>query len=196
MRNKRLARYVLILAGILVMTFLLPFVIRAGSSLVISKILQIQTEEDETESEMADTANNRNSPFRLTGIDQSQEAPPIETETGAGPGETENTKTKLDKELQAYRDAFHPKVEGTKSGLYEIFIGDREAAFVMAVADYMFSVYGDSITIDEIDIADFVSNDETQVTCQILLRSQDELAYYYASYSKKHDFYSIYAYHE
>ena len=70
----------------------------------------------------------------------------------------------------------------------------------MAVADHMYSVYGDSIEVSSIDIADFISDDDSQVSCQILVHAgsggDEELAYYMASYNKQYDFYSIYAYQE
>ena len=212
MQKKKLIRYVIILAVILTATFLLPLAIRAGSDLIVKRILRIQEKNDETE-ENSENAKERQSPFRLDGFDQTEGesfSTAVEDSTGmnaaenggdqGGGGSTDGKeqerKENLDEKLQAYRDLFHPKVEGTKSGLYEIFIGDREAAFILAVADYMFSVYGGGIMIDEIDIADFISNDETEIACQILVRAGDSLSYYYASYNKKHDFYSIYAYQE
>lgn len=214
MRKKKLIRYALILAGILALTIFLPLVIRAGSDLIVNRILRFQEEGTvETEAEILEEAEEGHSSFRLDGLSQTEyisfgeagaengmqnsaQAGGTPWENGSSPGREQAQKTNLDEKLQAYRESFHPVVKGTKSGLYEIFIGDREAAFITAVADYMFSVYGGSLQIDEIDIADFISNDENEAACQILVRAGDDMSYYYASYNKKHDFYSIYAYQE
>lgn len=211
MKRKKMIRYMIALICIILSGALLPYVIRAGTEILVGRIQEMRQDDPETETEEGSEIISYDHGYSFDGIDQKKDEDDKDALPGSdftrkeSIGETteeriQEKKTKLDKNLQDYRDSFHPKVQGTKSGLYEIFIKDREAAFLMAVADHMYSVYGDSIEVGRIDIADFISDDDSQVSCQILIHAgsgeDEELAYYMASYNKQYDFYSIYAYQE
>ncbi len=211
MKRKKMIRYMIALICIILSGALLPYVIRAGADILVGRIQEMRQDDPETETEEGSGTISSGPGYTFGGIDQKKDEDDKAKLPGSGltgkegAGQTteeriQEKKTKLDKNLQDYRDSFHPKVQGTKSGLYEIFIKDREAAFLMAVADHMYSVYGDSIEVSSIDIADFISDDDSQVSCQILVHAgsgeDEELAYYMASYNKQYDFYSIYAYQE
>ena len=231
MKKKRLIRYVLIFAAAILTSFLLPVLIRAGTTLLISRIEKSSKAPDLEGEEAIAEPNSQTGPYSLEGMTEAQNAASTDgrdrqlgvaergnditagenadTNTGKSKDEDKNTKEKskeqenkeaVDRALSEYEASFHPKVDGTKSGLYEIFIADREAAFLRAVADFLYPVYGSSVNVSRIEIADFISDDESQMTCQILLyartRGNEDLAFYYAAYNKRYDFYSIYAYHE
>ena len=54
--------------------------------------------------------------------------------------------------------------------------------------------------ISAIDVVDFIDDTTTELTCQIMVTakigSREYSEYYFATYNKTYDFYSIYAYHE
>lgn len=214
MSRKRLIRYVLIFIAAVLTSFLLPILIRAGTTLLISRIEESRRLPDQDEA--LTEADPQAGSYSLEGMTEtSKDAPGKDNytkegkpeEDGSNTAEEDQRKAKeqeqkeaRDRALSEYENSFHPEVDGTKSGLYEIFIADREAAFLCAVADFLYPVYGDALNVTKIEIADFINDDDAQLTCQILLHVQsgtkEELAFYYAAYNKRYDFYSIYAYHE
>ena len=107
---------------------------------------------------------------------------------------------RTDQALAKYEAAQHPAVTYEERSMYDIFIGDREKAFTNAMADFLFSVYGDVLSIEEIRVEDFVDENEQEVTCRIRLtvsyKGERESGYYLARYNADYDFYSIYAYRE
>ena len=84
--------------------------------------------------------------------------------------------------------------------MLEAFASGREDALTKAVADHLYGTYGSLYDISAIDVVDFVDDNKTELTCQIRVKAmigkKEYSEYYFATYNKVYDFYSIYAYHE
>lgn len=98
-------------------------------------------------------------------------------------------------QMQAYAESFSPEiVYDEKAGAAETdFTGDRERQFLNAVAEYIYSLYDDLVTVTRIEIAEETRNDEDVCTCRIVLYADDgNYEGFLCSYNKNYDFYGIY----
>ncbi|MCC8106071.1 MAG: hypothetical protein LIO99_08735 [Clostridiales bacterium] len=98
-------------------------------------------------------------------------------------------------QMQAYAESFSPEIvyDETAGTAETDFTGDRERQFLNAVAEYIYSLYDDLVTITRIEIAEETRNDEDVCTCRIVLYADDgNYEEFLCSYNKNYDFYGIY----
>ena len=213
MKNKG-KYYILMMVGILILTFMVPIIIRAASQAFIGRFapdaVEEQTEADEdryrvmegfTESEesgqIADPGDKHEGGETLSSDD---DAAQHEHDPDLAKKELQERKEQTDSSLAAYLEKQDPVFSESRNGMLEAFAGGREGDLTKAVADHLYSTYGSLYDISAIDVVDYIDDDKTELTCQIrvtaLIGSKEYSEYYFATYNKVYDFYSIYAYHE
>lgn len=103
-----------------------------------------------------------------------------------------------EKRMEAYRGTVKPEHTEVYPGSIQEFIGGREEQFDAAVADYIFSEYGDSLEITRIDLIEAVRDDYEELSYQIELFAKEKGVEYselfIAAYNRTYDFYGIYTY--
>ena len=217
MKNKK-TYYALLMAGIAAFTILVPFLIKASSGAFIKAFAPGSIEDakkDETESEGTYTLWGYEQTEADESIPKQDEAslidPEEKTETD------ENTDLALDREdprkddLQkrkeeeddrrsSYVQSQRAELSESRSGMLEIFALDGGDALSRAVADHLYSAYGDLYEIRRIDVVDFISETKEEITCQIkvvaAIGEKEYEEYFFTTYNRTYDFYSVYAYHE
>ena len=205
--------YLTMMAGILILTFLVPVIIRAASRAFIHRfapaVAQEQTEADEelyrVMEGFAETEDDGRSPeisssgrSSETGEKNSDEQ--YEHDPDLVRKELQEQKEQTDTELSSYLLRQKPALSESRAGMLEAFAEGREEALTKAVADHLYGTYGSLYDISAIDVVDFIDDNKTELTCQIMVTakigSREYSEYYFATYNKVYDFYSIYAYHE
>ncbi len=155
---------------------------------------------DETESESQEIPAESEE-----DTEETQTEPPMETEAweaafglspGDSSGEVNPPDTYLyDEELKDYRESVNPEYTETTPGGTRGLIGNRQKQFNSAIADYVFSLYGNSVEISRVDVVEFVDEDEAEITYQIEVFTGDGSSeLFLCSYNKTWDFYGIYPY--
>ena len=207
MKDKKMY-YLTLMAGILLFTFLVPVLIRAGSRAFISRFAPgVGAEENETEAEGYRVMEGYTEAEEnlLPGTDTTSSIP---DENGDEPEhdpdlvkkELQERKEQTDEDLSAYLKKQDPVFTESRNGMLEAFASGREDALTKAVADHLYGTYGSLYDISAIDVVDFVDDNKTELTCQIRVKAmigkKEYSEYYFATYNKVYDFYSIYAYHE
>lgn len=213
MKDKKMY-YLTLMAGILLFTFLVPVLIRAGSMAFISRFAPgANAEENETEAEgyrvmegFTETGEGQESAADAvlsgkedkTGDDGNADEP--EHDPDLVKRELQERKEQTDSDLSAYLKKQDPVFSESRNGMLEAFADGREDALTKAVADHLYGTYGPLYDISAIEVVDFVDDNKTELTCQIKVKAmigkKEYSEYYFATYNKVYDFYSIYAYHE
>ena len=207
MKDKKMY-YLTLMAGILLFTFLVPVLIRTGSRAFISRFAPgVGAEENETEAEgyrvMEGYTEAEENP--LPGTDIASSAPDgsadePEHDPDLAKKELQERKEQTDEDLSTYLKKQDPVFTESRNGMLEAFASGREDALIKAVADHLYGTYGSLYNISAIDVVDFVDDNKTELTCQIRVKAmigkKEYSEYYFATYNKVYDFYSIYAYHE
>ena len=207
MKDKKMY-YLTLMAGILLFTFLVPVLIRAGSRAFISRFDPVVgAEENGTEAEgyrvMEGYTEAEENPLPGTGTaisvpDGNSDEP--EHDPDLAKKELQERKEQTDEDLSAYLKKQDPVFTESRNGMLEAFTSGREDALTKAVADHLYGTYGSLYDISAIDVVDFVDDNKTELTCQIRVKAmigkKEYSEYYFATYNKVYDFYSIYAYHE
>jgi len=207
MKDKKMY-YLTLMAGILLFTFLVPVLIKAGSRAFISRFAPgAAAEEKETEADgykvmegfteaddiLASDANTYPMDDKA-GEEEPEHDPDLIKK------ELQHQKEQTDNDLSEYLKKQDPKFSESRAGMLEAFATGRESALTKAVADHLYGTYGSLYDISAIDIVDFIDDNKTELTCQIkvtaLIGDKEYSEYYFATYNKVYDFYSIYAYHE
>ena len=205
--------YLTMMAGILILTFLVPVIIRAASRAFINRFApdaaQEQTEADEDRYRVVEgyaeteddgrspeiSSSGRNSETGDKNSDEQHEHDPDLVRK-----ELQEQKEQTDTELSSYLRRQNPALSESRAGMLEAFAEGREEALTKAVADHLYGTYGSLYDISAIDVVDFIDDNKTELTCQIMVTakigSREYSEYYFATYNKVYDFYSIYAYHE
>lgn len=189
MEKRKIKKYVAAIIGSGIILAFVPVVIRYATNFLL---MQIQPEKDIETEDKKDTSEKMS--VSIEGFDNSQVDPGKDdiTET-----EKEIKSSRYD-EAELYRKTVKPDISGTEDNLVEIFVGNREQQFLSATADYLFSLYGDSLTITGIDVIEKVKEDETELVCQIEISAEREGRTYselfISSYNREWDFYSLYPY--
>ena len=205
--------YLTMMAGILILTFLVPVIIRAASRAFINRFApdaaQEQTEADEDRYRVMEgyaeteddgrspeiSSSGRNSETGDKNSDEQHEHDPDLVRK-----ELQEQKEQTDTELSSYLRRQKPALSESRAGMLEAFAEGREEALTKAVADHLYGAYGSLYDISAIDVVDFIDDNKTELTCQIMVTakigSREYSEYYFATYNKAYDFYSIYAYHE
>ena len=205
--------YLTMMAGILILTFLVPVIIRAASRAFINRFApdaaQEQTEADEDRYRVMEgyaeteddgrspeiSSSGRNSETGDKNSDEQHEHDPDLVRK-----ELQEQKEQTDTELSSYLRRQNPALSESRAGMLEAFAEGREEALTKAVADHLYGTYGSLYDISAIDVVDFIDDNKTELTCQIMVTakigSREYSEYYFATYNKVYDFYSIYAYHE
>ena len=212
MKNRKMY-YLTMMAGILILTFLVPVIIRAASRAFINRFApdaaQEQTEADEDRYRVMEgyaeteddgrspeiSSSGRNSETGDKNSDEQHEHDPDLVRK-----ELQEQKEQTDTELSSYLRRQNPALSESRAGMLEAFAEGREEALTKAVADHLYGTYGSLYDISAIDVVDFIDDNKTELTCQIMVTakigSREYSEYYFATYNKVYDFYSIYAYHE
>ena len=207
MKDKKIY-YLALMSGVLLGTFLVPLLIKAGSGLFISRFAPAAaTKESETADEgyrvMEGFTEKDDIPAADAAVphddtDILMEEP--EHDPDLVQRELQQRKEQTDKDLSAYLKKQDPKLSESRAGMIEVFASGRENALVKAVADHLYGTYGSLYEITAIDVVDFIDEDAYELTCQIKVTAvtggKEYSEYYFATYNKVYDFYSIYAYHE
>ena len=205
--------YLTMMAGILILTFLVPVIIRAASRAFINRFApdaaQEQTEADEDRYRVMEgyaeteddgrspeiSSSGRNSETGDKNSDEQHEHDPDLVRK-----ELQEQKEQTDTELSSYLRRQNPALSESRAGMLDAFAEGREEALTKAVADHLYGTYGSLYDISAIDVVDFIDDNKTELTCQIMVTakigSREYSEYYFATYNKVYDFYSIYAYHE
>ena len=205
--------YLTRMAGILILTFLVPVIIRAASRAFINRFApdaaQEQTEADEDRYRVMEgyaeteddgrspeiSSSGRNSETGDKNSDEQHEHDPDLVRK-----ELQEQKEQTDTELSSYLRRQNPALSESRAGMLEAFAEGREEALTKAVADHLYGTYGSLYDISAIDVVDFIDDNKTELTCQIMVTakigSREYSEYYFATYNKVYDFYSIDAYHE
>ena len=205
--------YLTMMAGILILTFLVPVIIRAASRAFINRFApdaaQEQTEADEDRYRVMEgyaeteddgrspeiSSSGRNSETGDKNSDEQHEHDPDLVRK-----ELQEQKEQTDTELSSYLRRQNPALSESRAGMLEAFAEGREEALTKAVADHLYGTYGSLYDISAIDVVDFIDDNKTELTCQIMVTakigSREYSEYYFATYNKVYDFYSIDAYHE
>ncbi len=189
MEKRKIKKYVAAIIGIGIISAFVPVVIRYATNFLL---MQIQPEKDIETEDKKDTSEKMS--VSIEGFDNSQVDPGKDDIT-----ETEKEiKSSRHDEAELYRKTVKPDISGSEDNLVEIFVGNREQQFLSATADYLFSLYGDSLTITGIDVIEKVKEDETELVCQIEISAEREGRTYselfISSYNREWDFYSLYPY--
>ena len=215
MKDKKMY-YLTLMAGIALFTFLVPVLIKAGSRAFISRFAPgASAQENETEAEddryrvmegftEAEGNTVSSAVSGVEGGDFSDASASQGDEPEHDPDlvrkELQERKEQTDGELAAYLKKQDPVFTESRNGMLEAFAGGREADLTKAVADHLYGTYGALYDISAIDVVDFVDDNKTELTCQIRVKAmigkKEYSEYYFATYNKVYDFYSIYAYHE
>ncbi len=222
MNRKDIIKYICLISLIIAASVVTPMIISAVSDYVVERIeegaarkedIQDQTEpggqfpsergvdaEALTEGSVSEDSSKDARTNAEGQAGKAGKAEGSDTDEASEPEEKALARNRTDQALAAYEASQHPEVTAKNNSLYDVFIGDREKAFTNAMADFLFSVYGDRLTIDKIRIEDFVEEDDQEITCRIFLtvsyKGEPESSYYLARYNTDYDFYSIYAYRE
>ena len=211
MKNRK-GYYLVMMAGILAFAFLVPVIIRAASGVFISRFAPAAVEE-ETE-KMNDRYRAMEGFTEADGSQQFSEQPGSGENSQTGANEEElhehdpdlvrkelqQRKEQTDEDLAGYLEKQDPALTESRSGMLEVFAGGREKDLKKAVADHLYGTYGSLYDISTINVVDFIDDNNTELTCQIQVTAKigkrEYSEYYYATYNKAYEFYSIYAYHE
>lgn len=207
--KKQLIRYGLVLLLAALSSLILPHLLERAGRYAASRIRE-KGSEKEAESERATEGPAYVGTLTGEGAAGDEKDPADRPEESGN--EEENTsgrsaddpareqKEQMDTALKENRRYQDFEVLSEKQELYELFIGDRETAFRDAVADFLFSVYGDVLSIRKVRLMDLVGEDPGEITCRVHITGsiggKEEGADYLAKYSQAYDFYSIYAYQE
>jgi len=207
MKDKKMY-YLTLMAGILLFTFLVPVLIKAGSRAFISRFAPgAAAEEKETEADGYQVMEGFTEADDILASDANTY--PMDDKAGEEEPEhdpdlikkeLQHQKEQTDNDLSEYLKKQDPKFSESRAGMLEAFATGRESALTKAVADHLYGTYGSLYDISAIDIVDFIDDNKTELTCQIkvtaLIGDKEYSEYYFATYNKVYDFYSIYAYHE
>ena len=212
MKNRK-GYYLLMMAGILTFAFLVPVIIRAASGAFISRFapaaVEAETEITDDRYRVIEGFTEADDSAQLSGPSESGES----SQTGAEEEtkqhehdpdlvrkELQIRKEQTDEDLAAYLEKQDPVLSESRSGMLEAFAGGREDDLKKAVADHLYGTYGALYDISTINVVDFIDDNSTELTCQIQVKAKigkrEYSEYYYATYNKAYEFYSIYAYHE
>ena len=200
MEKKEICKYVVIIAAILVISALIPAAVGTVTDMLVGQIQRGQVDEAETEESedtgkmsvtLLDSANGQLNSGKV------EETEPAEL-SSAEKEITLDTEDSYERELEVYRKRMQPELSETKKGAATDFVGEREQQFFTAVADYIFSLYGNNLSITRIDVIELVKDNETELVYQIevfaLNGSKEYSEQFICSYNKEWDFYRIYSY--
>lgn len=184
MKDRKLIAYIIILAVVFAATAVLPAGIQMASRLLVEKIA------GEREDEMV----TGDMEIMLASEDELELTDELPSEAGEEVEEKE-----YEEGLIRYREEFQPDHTETKNGSLAAFLEEREVAFDQAVADYLYSLYGEDLKVNRIDLIEEVREDETELVYQIEVFAEDERMdlseLFICSYNKELDFYSLYPYY-
>lgn len=200
MEKKEIQRYVVIIAAIFLISALIPAAIGAVTDRLVGQIQMGQV--DEAQSEESEEAGKMSVMLSDSAKGQLNSSKEEENEAASLPSAVEgiilDTEDSYERELEVYRKHMQPELSETKKGAAADFVGERKQQFFTAVADYIFSLYGDSLSVIKIDVIEQVKDNETELVYQIKVFAIDGNKEYseqfISSYNKEWDFYSIYSY--
>ncbi|MCD8012443.1 MAG: hypothetical protein LUG99_04605 [Lachnospiraceae bacterium] len=99
-------------------------------------------------------------------------------------------------EMEAYVEIFQPEIsvmDGAADSFTD-FLDGRETQFLTAVGEYVYSLYGNQVSISKIEIVENVRNNDEECSCQIeLFTEDDDSELFICSYNKKWDYYGVYS---
>ena len=206
--------YITLMAGILIFTILVPLLIRAAATAFIGRFApDAGTEEAETGIDDYRTAegfteaegNGSGEGAAEPGSGSAENNPiPANTDYEHDPdlmkSELQKQKEQTDTNLSDYLAGQSPELSESRNGMLEAFVGDRQEAFIKAVADHLYGTYGSLFDITKIDVVDFIADNDTELTCQVkvtaVIGEKEYSEYYFCTFNKAYGFYGVYAYHE
>lgn len=200
MEKKEIRKYVVIIAAIFLISALIPAAIGAVTDMLVGQIQmrqvdEAQSEESEEAGKMSVTLPDSAKEQQSSGKAEGNKAAELSSAVEEIISDTEDS---YERELEVYRKYMQPELSETKKGAVADFVGERKQQFFAAVADYIFSLYGDNLSVTKIDVIEQVKDNETELVYQIKVFAIDGNKEYseqfISSYNKEWDFYSIYSY--
>lgn len=204
MQKKELYIYAVAITASIAAAFLAPRVIKWVSDRIVDQIRQepiVETEtsqNDNIHEKMSVSMEEEEKEAQKSVDRQSDTTNDFQREEDRAEMETADLIDDYEKELEVYREKQAPKILETQKGAADDFIASRKTAFISAIADHIFSLYGDSLTINGVDLIEQVKDTEDELVYQIEVFVTDgEKKYselFLSSYNKEWDYYSIYSY--
>lgn len=200
-KGNRTLLYVAAIAGIIILSSTISFLVEtATASYTKGKAAQLVEKMGEKDAE-AEAGGGQHldeaaSVPDNTGPEEVQEGTAGKTEEGVEQ-EAEDTKAEnekkeaFDKSLAAYRKKFDTEIKGSMEDI-EAFLDGGEEAFKLAVADYIFSTFGD-VTVDAINIKGLIPAEDNKPACRISLEIGGEELPYICVNNKGMGFFSLYS---
>lgn len=99
-------------------------------------------------------------------------------------------KTTFDKGIDDYHNVFTAPIKGKKKDK-KVFLKGSTDEFMSAIADYIYSTFG-NVDVTQITIKEFVSEDDETLSYQIIIQIGNDAFSYLCSYNKNYNFYSLY----
>lgn len=200
MEKKEIRKHIVIITVIFLVSAFLPALISIGTERLVGQLQNGQVGEEQSQQKEGMGKMSVSIP------DLEREQPDINWEEQEETDilspllesyASDNTSS-YEQELETYRKSIQPDLSETHEGTVGAFVGERKEEFITAIADYVFSIYGDSLLVTRIDVIELVKDDETEMVYQIEVfateggKEYSEL--FISSYNKEWDFYSIYPY--
>ncbi len=213
--------YLILLVLLLFGAVLLPFGINFVTDAAVDAILSVSEtdfEPEETETETETEAQKETESEECIPDCEPETEPETEADTEPGEekavrrkdtassgaaryGESEEKDRDLIEEqiefasgMEAFLSSFSPKITvlaGAEDSRSDFFLGGEEA-FLKSVGEYVYSHYGDLITLDEIELIETVRVNEAEVSVQANLISGEESEIFIISYDRELDIYGVY----
>lgn len=203
MQKKELQVYAVAIAASIVAAFLAPKLIEWVSACLVAQIRQepIMETEMESEEKMSVSMAGQEKEEKKAMDPHTQQGDEInvfQSEAENMEVETADLIDDYEKELEAYRKQQNPVILETQKGSADVFVANRKRKLVSAVADHIFSLYGENLTITGVELIEQVKDTEEELVYQIEVFVADgENKYselFLSVYNKEWDFYSIYSY--
>ncbi len=144
--------------------------------------------EPKTESESSDKQGKSKSSVSSSGISRYRES-------AAKSEEMVQQQIDFAADMEAFASTFSPEItvlDGAKD-CYPDFLAGGEGKFLHAVAEYIYSHYGDMLTVDEIELIETVRNNDDECSIQACIYSGSESDIFILSYDKKLNNYGVYS---
>lgn len=197
--------YVLALAGIIFLSCFVPYIgQRMIGAYTDKKVIQVESDLEKAKGKEKDENLKQNNEADNIGVQgeydlknrvdnqaSTQEDNEKDTVDEDTVDEDNKKKEDFDQGIVEYRKTFKPKMTGKQDDI-DVFTGNREKEFNQAIADYIYSVYGQT-TVDSVEIQGIISDSEQEQSCRIVIHMDKEALPYLCSYNKKLEFYSLYS---
>lgn len=198
MEKETILKLVGILALILLLSFLLPQVITFLGEYLSSQIMKnAKTEVSYETEESGYIASTLPLEEWEPYPDDDMEVPILPIPEDAMIKNREE-KLSYDEGLEHYRMQVQPEYLDQTQTAEELFIADRTVQFNFAIADQLYSLYGEKYQVEQVVFWEQVRDTPEEISYQmeVIVREEDEFysELFIGSYNKVLDYYSLYGY--